>query len=117
SVDEGSQLSFTVSASDPDSGQSLTFSLDPGTPSGAAIDPATGVFTWTPAENQGPDSYNLIVRVTDNGSPNSSALISTWIDVAEVNRPPVLAAISDQSIVEGQDFILGVTASDPDLPA
>ena len=40
---EGVELSFTATASDVD-GDTLTFSLA-GAPSGAAIDPATGVFT------------------------------------------------------------------------
>ena len=50
----------------------LTFSLEPGAPGGAAIDPATGVFTWTPAANQSPGTYPVTVRVTDNGVPSWS---------------------------------------------
>src|SRR5262249_21264513 len=45
---------FTATASDPDRpANTLTFSLI-GAPPGAAIDPTTGVFTWTPDEAQGP---------------------------------------------------------------
>ena len=45
-VDELSLLTFTALATDPDAGQTLTFSLDAGFPTGASIDPATGIFTF-----------------------------------------------------------------------
>jgi len=52
-VGENSVLSFTVTASDTDTpAQTLTYSLDSGALTGAAIDPSTGVFTWTPTEAQ-----------------------------------------------------------------
>src|SRR5439155_626758 len=70
SVNEGSLLQFTASASDADQpANSLRFSLDAGAPAGAAIDPATGVFSWTPSEAQGPGDYSVTVRVTDDGAP------------------------------------------------
>src|SRR5207245_1341250 len=68
-VNEGSLLTFTVSATDPDSPpQTLTFTLDSGAPVGASIT-AAGVFTWTPTDAQGPGDYVITVRVTDSGSP------------------------------------------------
>jgi hypothetical protein len=66
-----STLRFTNSATDPDAGQVLTFSLDPGAPAGAGVDPASGIFTWTPTQAQ-IGSSAVIVRVTDNGLPNLS---------------------------------------------
>src|SRR5699024_10296335 len=51
SVDEGSLLTFTASASDVDvPANGLSFSLI-GAPSGAAIDSGTGIFTWTPTDS------------------------------------------------------------------
>lgn len=45
----------------------LAFSLDAGAPPGASIDPATGVFTWTPTAAQvGTNTFT--VHVTDRGS-------------------------------------------------
>src|SRR5207247_5075552 len=49
--------------------QSRTFTLDPGAPAGAVINPASGVFTWTPSAAQTPDTYTVTVRVTDSGTP------------------------------------------------
>ena len=70
SVNEGSLLTFTATATDADlPANGLTYSLDAGAPTGATINATTGVFTWTPTESQGGASYNVTVRVTDNGSP------------------------------------------------
>jgi hypothetical protein len=52
-VDEGSPLSFTVTATDPDiPANALAFSLETGGNAelaSASIDPSTGLFAWTPA--------------------------------------------------------------------
>ena len=46
--------------------QLLTFSLAPGAPAGAAIDPVTGLFNWKPTA---PGTNTITVLVTDNGVP------------------------------------------------
>jgi len=70
----GQALSFTARAADPDQpGQRLTFSLDAPAPTGAGIDPASGVFTWTPGPTQGSTTNLFTVRVTDTGTPPLSA--------------------------------------------
>jgi hypothetical protein len=69
-VVEFSNLEFTVTATDQDvPSQSLTFSLEAGSPTGASIDPASGVFSWTPDGLQGPGVYPVTVTVTDDGNP------------------------------------------------
>lgn len=61
----GYPVTFTATASDPDAGQSLTFSLE-NSPSGAGIHPNTGAFSWTPST---PGTYNVTVKVADDGFP------------------------------------------------
>ena len=62
-------LSFTVTASDSDLPvNTLTYSLTGG-PAGAAIDPASGLFTFTPTWVQGSGVYSVTVLVSDNGAP------------------------------------------------
>ena len=56
----GTPIAFTATATDPD-GDLLTFGLD-GSPTGAAIDPATGEFTWTPMVS---GEFTIYVTVTD----------------------------------------------------
>lgn len=47
----GSPIALVVSASDPDAGDVLTYSLL-APPAGASIDPSSGAFTWTPTAAQ-----------------------------------------------------------------
>src|SRR5205814_5583661 len=45
------------------------YSLDAGAPSGATLNPTTGVFSWMPTAAQGPATNTVTIRVTDNGPP------------------------------------------------
>ena len=117
SIDEGVLFTFTAVASDPDRpANGLTFSLDPGAPTGTAIDPTTGLFSWTPTEAQGPGGYSVTVRVTDNGVPPLSDSRTFTLAVREVNNPPSLTLIPPQSIDEGHLLQFTLSAADPDSP-
>jgi len=107
-VDEGSTLTFTAHATDPDAGDTLTYTLDPGAPAGASIDPTTGVFTFTPLD--GPASYTVTVRVTDNGTPPLSDAKSFVITVRDV--PPTAAIAGPADGVRGQERDFTLTAQD-----
>jgi hypothetical protein len=114
---EGSTLTFTASATDPNGpAQRLTYSLGGGAPSGASIDPQTGVFTWTPAETQGGVTNVIGVIVTDDGTPALSAGATFTVIVREVNSSPVLPLIADQTVNEGGLLVFTVPAGDPDIP-
>ena len=117
SVAESTLLTFQAAASDPDAGQSLSYSLSGDAPAGAAIDPTSGVFTWTPTEAQGPGNYSFDVRVADNGVPSRSDSERITVSVSEVNRAPVLADIANTSVNEGSPVNVTAAATDPDLPA
>lgn len=58
-------FTFTAVGHDADVGDILTYSLTEA-PEGAVIDPQTGLFNWTPGEDQ-LGSYTVTVRVTDRG--------------------------------------------------
>ena len=116
SVNEQVLLNFTASATDSDSGQTITYSLV-GAPSGASINATSGVFSWTPTEAQGPGTYTVTVVAKDNGTPVASAQQALTITVNEVNRVPVLAAISNKSISVQSTLTFTASATDPDLPA
>lgn len=99
----------------------LTYSLAAGAPSGASIDPTTGLFTWTPAAGQsGPAT--ITVQVADNQSPPQTATQSFTVNVASTTKvvvPPVLTAVTQAASVDvGQTFTLNVSqlASDPNTP-
>jgi len=115
-VDEGELVIFTAFATDADAGQTVTFSLGPGAPEGATIDPNSGVFRWQPSEAQGPGIYSIPVRVTDNGTPPLTVSRTAVVQVNEVNLPPVLAPFVDQAVNECEVLSFPVVATDPDLP-
>jgi hypothetical protein len=64
----GQHLAFFVSATDPDPGQQLDFSLAGSVPPGAALDAGSGQFTWTP-EPADVGTHTITVVVTDDGIP------------------------------------------------
>src|SRR6185295_13428357 len=89
-IDELHAYTFTASGSDSDvPSQSLTFSLS-GQPSGASINPTSGVFTWTPGEAQGPNSYTFDVVVSDGTLTDTKSIT---INVTEVNVAPTLSGV------------------------
>jgi formylglycine-generating enzyme required for sulfatase activity/Leucine-rich repeat (LRR) protein len=59
-IEPGKTLSLTLLPDDAREWNGrLRFSLDAGAPNGAAIDPKTGRFTWTPSEDQKLGKYNV----------------------------------------------------------
>ena len=116
-VNEGTTLAIRANASDANApGQTLTFSLAAGTPAGVAIDPASGLFTWTPTTAQGPGIYSVSIIVRDNGLPPLSATNSFTISVREINTPPIIAPIPDREVNVGDFVSFGIQASDADIP-
>ena len=101
-----SLLTVAMTASDPDlPPNQLAFSLDPGAPAGATIDPSSGVFSWTPSVDQ-VGQFNVTVRVTDNGSPPLSA--TTTLPIVVTTLPPiVLTSVG----MENQTFRLSVSGA------
>ncbi len=115
-IPEGAAYTFTAVGTDADAGQTLTYSLT-AAPSGAQIDAATGQFTWTPSESQGPGNFTFTVVVTDNGTPALSRSKTLTLTVNESNLPPALGNLPDREIAEGAPFSFQIPATDPDLPA
>ena len=113
---EGQTFAFNATANDPNAGDTLTFTLDPGAPAGASISTG-GAFTWVPSEVQGGANYNVTVRVTDNGSLSLNDFETFSITVLKTNSPPALNVINNQNVVEQQLLTFTATASDPDQPA
>ncbi|MGH7681629.1 MAG: putative Ig domain-containing protein, partial [Candidatus Eiseniibacteriota bacterium] len=115
-IDESVRAVFTAIATDPDYGQTRTFTLDAGAPAGASINPLTGVFIWTPTDAQGPGSYPVTVRVTDNGTPPLSDFEAITITVHDVNAAPVLALIGSKTVLPMVALTFTASATDPDIP-
>jgi hypothetical protein len=112
---ELSLLSVSASATDPNIPPSvLTFGLD-SAPAGMAIDPASGLITWTPSEAQGPSVSVVVVRVTN--SAGLSVTQSFTVVVNELNTVPVLTAPADQTVSALALLSVSASATDSDIPA
>jgi len=78
----GQTISFAVSGHDLDgSSQTLTYVLASGAPTGAGIDPVSGMFTWTPTTDQRGTNL-LTARVTRQWHATTEARLraseSSW---------------------------------------
>jgi hypothetical protein len=82
----GSPVTFTATATDPDEGDTLTFSLGATAPAGASIDSATGVFTWTPTAA---GTLTFEVTVTDAGGLTDTKQVT--VDVSALALAGVTA--------------------------
>lgn len=112
-IDEQTALDTEVTASDPQGG-SPSLQLLEG-PEGLTL--GGGRLKWTPTEAQGPGSYAVKVRATDDGTPAKTADDALTITVAEVNRRPEIEPPGPQSLQLGDTLAATARASDPDLPA
>jgi hypothetical protein len=109
-------LTITNFASDievPD--DKITFALLSG-PTNATFNSVSGIFSWTPAEDQGPGIYTITVSATDDGNPSLSSTNSYTITVNEVNRAPSLTVPATQTINELTALSVSASATDPDIP-
>ncbi len=115
-VYETANLNLTVTASDPDGDIPSLSALN--LPANATfIDnlDGTGVFDFTPATDQAGD-YLITFKAFDGVLVDSEVVT---VSVLNTNAPPVLAAIGDQSMTEGDSLNLAISATDPDgtMPA
>jgi hypothetical protein len=75
----GHTLTFIAQATDPNVPASpLAFSLDAGAPAGAAINPTTGAFSWTPTVT---GTFSATVRVRNTTQPSLTAAQTFTITV------------------------------------
>ncbi len=117
-VEEGQEVTFTVSASDPE-GDKITLSADslPGDAKFTDSGDNTGEFTWTPtADDIG--NHSIAFTATDNGDPIETdveeIIISVTLPGGAGNNPPVLTPIGNQIVQLGNTLNLNIIASDPD---
>lgn len=91
----GSQVTFPATATDPDAGDTLTFSLS-GEPSGAVIDQTSGVFTWTPTSA---GTYTFDVTVTDSAGLSDTKQMAIEVSALAVTDATVMSRNSKVTTV------------------
>ncbi len=105
---EGDSFNLIVVANDPD-GSNLSYSAT-NIPAGAVFTQSTRSLSWIPTNNQS-GTYQVTFTVSD-GSLSDSEIVT--LNVANLNQAPALDAIGSQSINEGVELVLTITASDPE---
>lgn len=124
---EGSLITFDVTASDPD-GDFIAFltASGPAMEAGGSFVPvvgnSAGTFSWTPAPTQGGQSYDLFLSASSCSRAGSisgevvcvTETATTTIFVNDVDRAPVVSAPSSVSGFVGTLVSFSVVASDPD---
>jgi RHS repeat-associated protein len=105
---ENVEFDFTVTAEDPDEGDTITFALDSG-PDGAVFDDAE--FSWTPDDDQ-VGTFTIIIRASDVSG--AFALQTVDVVVANANDAPVFDPIPAQNGSEDQIFRYQIHATDAD---
>jgi hypothetical protein len=108
-VDEGTLVTIVPVVYDPDEDP---FELDWGeVPEGSVIN---GIYEWTPTEAQGPGVYPITLTATDDRGGTTARSFTITVD--EVNEPPAIDPVDDQSVEAGAPLAFTVEASDPDIP-
>ena len=100
----GETFSYTVEAVDPD-GDDLTYSLTTNPPTDMAINPTTGLITWTPNST---GTFEVIVEVSD-GSESATQSFTITVDKALLVSIEVLPSTMTLEIGESE-AITSVTA-------
>lgn len=107
----GQAYSYDVEATDPDTGDVLTYSL-PVAPTGMQINSTTGLIQWTPTAAQ-VGSQNVTVRVADQSGLFAEQ--SFTVTVRSVNHQPVITSTPVTAGTIGQTYNYDIDAADPDV--
>lgn len=109
----------TMVAADQDGGQTLTYTIQSGNTGGMfSIDAATGVLSFAGSPNyENLNIYNLVIRVTDNGTGALYAEQNVDINILDINDIPSDITLSQNHITENSiiDTTIGsLTTTDQD---
>jgi ELWxxDGT repeat protein len=124
-IDIGQTLTFDLSQyvfQDNNPEVALTYALGAGAPDGAAIDPTTGILTFTPDVSQPLGDVSIPFTVTDAapGATPVSGSLTVSVAAADTIQPPQLLSVAYiPPITAGEtfSFYVGAYASDPNTPA
>jgi len=120
-AENGTGTVYDADASDPDTGNTITFSIS-GTDAGLFdINSGTGVLTFktapnfeAPADSGANNVYDLTVTATDNGTVPLNATKTLAVTVTNVNEAPAISTGAAISVTEGSTTAFTAAATDPE---
>jgi hypothetical protein len=105
----GQTYSIDLNATDLDAGDQLTYSLCPGAPAGASINPTTGMLQFAATAKDICDP-SLCVIVKDGCGLADTCSFNLCVN----NAPPVITELENQVLCYGYSFEAQATATDAD---
>ncbi len=105
----GQPCTFKATASDPDPGDAVTYSLD-AAPAGMVIDAASGAIVWTPMVGQIGD-HAVTVRATDRGKLFATQTFTATVAPVAVPNVVGLAPEWAESFISAADLAVGTKTS------
>ena len=109
-VTEREPYTYDSEATDPDTGDVLTFSIQVG-PQGMTIDLSTGLVDWTPTSTQTGDHTVTLLVQDQEGLFDTQTFV---IAVADIQDPPSITSTPLTSATDGQLYLYDVEATDED---
>ncbi len=115
-VAEGEVLDVSLTASDPDTQDTLTFSGSnlPAFVSVLTLSNGSGTLHLAPGFDDEGLYPEVVLTATDSSTPSLSSSRTITITVTKTNRPPVIVNPGKQTSVEEGPAALSIVASDPD---
>jgi len=117
SVTAGQTYSFQPTASDPDAGQTLRFSIA-NQPTWATFNSTTGALTGTPTSSDVGTYGGITITVSDGATqvslPAFAIVVSSGATPGPVNQAPVISGTPPQAVTAGQIYRFQPVATDPD---
>lgn len=111
SVNENQTSVVTISATDNDSGDTLSFSVSGSDSSSFGIT-NLGVLSFQSAPDyETKNSYNIVINVSDGSNVTSQSLT---VNISNVDEAPSFNNLTGVTVAENQTSALTVSASDPD---
>jgi large repetitive protein len=108
----GRLFQYQAQALDAD-GDTLTYALLPGAPTGLTVNPNTGLVTWTPTAAQlGNQAFTL--RVLDGKGGETLQEVSLVVGVTDTNTAPTITSTPRTSTRQGNLYTYQVQATDPE---
>ena len=127
SLPENTTVVYDFTATDPDAGTTITFSIAGGADAALfAIDPMSGVLSFVtlpnfeaPTDSGRDNVYNVTVQASDGSLPATQAVTVT---ITNVDEAPTIVSNGGGSasavlVAGGTKAVTTVVASDPDFPA
>ncbi len=109
---EGQLLNISIAAEDPD-GHQIFWAIE-NLPDFASFNETTNTLRFQPDFEDAGIYEDITITVSDNGVPSLSDEVEFNLTVTNVNRPPLLTAIDDQEMMEGETLEIPVVVDDPD---